>query len=632
MNNSTFYRGYVPTKGKKSIMKFKDVPDQELLSEAAADDLSEYAGVLAADVILVDVDDLKMSDVMFQIIKDRKIRCRVYKTTRGKHFLFRNRKESGDFIQEKQLTKVKLACGLIADLKAGCNNGLEVLRYNGQDREILLDEDPEPLPFIFWPVIDAKCDLWQMKNGEGRNDALFSYMINCMRSGMNESQVRTLYHDVINKFIFADPMDEKELNGILRDEAFEKILVKKNKPNLRLIADLIIAKDHVVRCGDQLYIYQKAEGFFSADKNMINRRMLHYVPNLNRFQRKDIYEFLSLEAPEMNVADKRFILFKNGIYDSVEDKLINLSPDYLIPNRIPWNFNPDADGEQMDEAIQKWCCNDEGIYDLLEEMIGCCLYRENIFRMGFILVGNKRNGKSKFLKVLTDLIGECNTSAVSLHQLEMRFRDSLLYGKLLNAGDDIGDGVINASETLRKLISGDPVSAEFKGRDAFQYSSYATLIFSANVIPVIRDPTGAVKDRMIIIPFNAHFEEGAEGTDPNIMDVLLTDDNMEYLAFRGLVGLQRLLKNEKFTRPKAVVDAMKKYRLNADHIGVFLEDNADRIRNQTTDDVYMRYIRFCTDQGINPSGKEMLSRRIHQLLDHETSSRVINGKSVRIYK
>lgn len=93
MNNSTFYRGYVPTKGKKSIMKFKDVPDQELLSEDAADDLPEYAGVLAADVILVDVDDLKMSDVMFQIIKDRKIRCRVYKTTRGKHFLFRNRKE-----------------------------------------------------------------------------------------------------------------------------------------------------------------------------------------------------------------------------------------------------------------------------------------------------------------------------------------------------------------------------------------------------------------------------------------------------------------------------------------------------------------------------------------------------------
>lgn len=631
MNNSTFYRGYVPTKGKKSIMKFKDAPDQELLSEDAADDLSEYAGVLAADVILVDVDDLEMSDVMFQIIKDQKIRCRVYKTTRGKHFLFRNRKESGDFIQEKQLTKVKLACGLIADLKAGCNNGLEVLRYNGQDREILLDEDPEPLPFIFWPVTDAKCDLWQMKNGEGRNDALFRYMINCMRSGMNESQVRTLYHDVINKFIFADQMDEKELNGILRDEAFEKILVKKNKPNLRLIADLMIAKDNVVRCGDQLYIYQKAEGSYSADVGKINHRMLHYVPNLNRFQRKDVYEFLSLEAPEMNVADKRFILFKNGIYDSVEDKLISLSPEYLIPNRIPWNYNPCADGEQMDNAIRKWCCNNDDVYDLIEELIGCCIYRENTFRKFFILVGNKRNGKSKFLKVLEALVDKENTSAVSLHQIETRFRDSLLYGKLLNAGDDIRDGSISYTDTLKKLVSGEPVTAEFKGQRPFSYICYATLIFSANIIPKIRDDTGAVKDRMIIIPFNAHFEEGAEGTDPNIMDALLTDDNMEYLVCRALDGLQRLLKNKQFTIPKIVKAAMNKYRLESDPVGAFLEENANQIQNHTTDNVYMMYVRFCADNGINPSSKELLSRRINQLLGLETSSRLINGKSVRVY-
>lgn len=633
MKMNDLYRGFVKTKGKEPVSKFKNIPDQDLLSEDAAAVLPEYAGVLARDIVLIDVDNPEMSDVMFQIIQDQKIRCRVYKTTRGKHFLFWNRDEEGRYFIERQSTKGNLACGLAADVKAGCNNGIEVLKYDGKDREVLLDPSGlDPLPFIFWPVEGANCDLWKMKEGDGRNDALFRYMINCMRSGMNEDQVRFLYHEVINKYIFTDQMNEKELNGILRAEAFEKILVKKGKPDYETIADLMIAKDHVVRCNGVLYIYQKENGSYCSDHQIIKKRMHHYVRNLTITQKNNIFDLLQIFSPEKECADSRYILFQNGIYDSTADKLISPSPEYLIQNQIPWNYNPDADGEQMEAAIWKWCCDQDDIFDLIEEMIGYCMCRTLKFRKFFIFVGGKRNAKSTFLNVLTELIGPKNISNIALEQIGTRFINAKLMNKLVNIGDDIENAKITYTATLRKFVSGEGITVENKGQDPIDIRSYATLIFSANEIPVIIDPTGSTRDRMIIIPFNAHFEEGSTETDPNILETLMKPDNMEYLIRRGIKGLQRLLKNKQFTKPKVVEAAMNRYRLESDPIAAFLEEYGYQIEDHTTEDVLIKYIRFCEENDIRPAGKDALSKRIHQMMNLEAVPRKINGKSIRIYK
>ena len=51
------FRGYLPTKDKTPLIKFKDAKP---LSEVT--DLPEYAGLLAEDVILIDVDNYEQSE------------------------------------------------------------------------------------------------------------------------------------------------------------------------------------------------------------------------------------------------------------------------------------------------------------------------------------------------------------------------------------------------------------------------------------------------------------------------------------------------------------------------------------------------------------------------------------------
>ena len=51
---------------------------------------------------------------------------------------------------------------------------------------------------------------------------------------------------------------------------------------------------------------------------------------------------------------------------------------------------------------------------LLEEVIGYTFYRRNELRKAFILIGDKANGKSTFLDMIKNVLGEENVSALDI--------------------------------------------------------------------------------------------------------------------------------------------------------------------------------------------------------------------------
>ena len=84
------FKGFVPTKNKQCTMPFKGKSSEELLSFRDISVYPEYAGILNDNTVLIDIDEFEQSEILMKIIEDRQIACRVYETTRGKHFLFRN--------------------------------------------------------------------------------------------------------------------------------------------------------------------------------------------------------------------------------------------------------------------------------------------------------------------------------------------------------------------------------------------------------------------------------------------------------------------------------------------------------------------------------------------------------------
>ena len=626
------FKGYVPTKDKKCLMPFKNKPSSELQTYRQVRNLSEFAGILDDKVILIDVDDYDQSEKLMQIVEDYQYNCRVYQTTRGKHFIFMNVDDSGEFIVDKCGIKKMLACGITADIKVGCKNSYSILKYGDQERVIIYDIDDDeqygPLPKWLLPI-NTKTRFIDMEAGDGRNQALFNYILTLQSSDFSVEEARETLR-IINKYVLSDPLDEQELETLSRDEAFQKpVFFRKNSFLFDQFAHYLKSNNHIIKLNGQLHIYR--EGIYVDGVKDIEAQMIAHISNLSKAKRAEVLSYMDVMIRENSrMSSANYIAFKNGVYNLETDELEDFTPDYVITNKIPYDYNPEAYSEITDKTLNKLACQDENIRLLLEECIGYCFYRRNELRKSFILTGEKENGKSTFLAMVENLLGQENTASLDLKELGDRFKTAELVNKLANIGDDIGDEFIPNPAIFKKLASGNPISVERKGEDPFDFSNYAKLLFSANNIPRIKDKSGAVISRLVIIPFDARFSPDDPDYDPYIKYKLIQDEPMQYLINIGIEGLKRVLKNRRFTTSAKVESALAEYEENNNPILLFFKEEV-KIENEPTNLVYQKYTEFCLANSFSPMSNIEFSKQVKKHLNFDIANKTIRGKKYRIF-
>lgn len=623
-----FFKGYVETKNKKCIEKFKGRTDFKTFEQVQS--LPEYAGILAAETILIDVDDFEASEILFKVVKEYALTCRVYRTSRGKHFLFKN---SG---VPTNKTGCKLAIGLTADIKIGTRNSYEVLKYDNQNREILYDtaenEEAQQLPRWLFPV-KSKMEFLNMETGDGRNQGLFNYILTLQSNDFSVEEARETIR-IINKFVLKVPLSDDEIETVLRDDAFKKPVFFMGSTFLfDKFATFLKNNNHIIKINNQLHIYKN--GIYISGMAEIEAEMIQHIPGLNRAKRTEVLAYLDILIRENSKAeDANLIAFENGLYNIVDDSFVEFTPEHIITNKIRWKYNPEAYSELADKTLNKIACNDPQIRALLEEAIGYCFYRRNELGKAFILTGDKSNGKSTFLSMVQCLLGDENISSLDLKELGDRFKTAEMFGKLANIGDDIGDEFIANPAIFKKLVTGERVSAERKGQNPFEFNNYSKLLFSANNIPRIKDKTGAVQRRLTIIPFDARFSADDPDFNPYIKHLLKTDEVMEYLINLGVAGLKRVLLNRKFTGSTKVQKAMDEYEENNNPIIGFFrecEDEEFQIENEPTNVVYKRYQEYCLANSLQPMSNIEFSKQVNRILNMRVENKWLNGKKHRIF-
>ena len=402
-----FFKGYVETKDKKCVEKFKNRTDFKNYKQVQL--LPEFAGILAEKTILVDIDDYEQSEIMLKIVQDKQLRCRVYKTTRGKHFLFNN----PDLVNNCS-THSTLACGIQADIKLGKRNSYSVLKFEDREREIIYDkadnEEADDVPKWMVPVKTSQ-DFLNMESGDGRNSALYAYILTLQSNDFSVEESRETIR-IINEYVLNDPLSPDELEVILRDEAFAKpIFFKGNSFLFDKFAVFLKNNHYIIRINGQLHMYK--DGIYISGQEEIESAMIDHIPSLNRAKRQEVMAYLNILIRENTyAASPRFIAFRNGIYDIIDDTFTDFTPEIVITNKIPWDFNRYASSDAIDTMLDNVSCNDIYIRTLLEEIVGSCMYRSNTLAGGkaFILTGTGSNGKSTYLKTLYNLLSEKNIS------------------------------------------------------------------------------------------------------------------------------------------------------------------------------------------------------------------------------
>lgn len=620
------YKGYTKNKGKKPLDKLKGVTEFRTLDEVQQFD--SYGGVLTDDAILIDIDSLDQSEIMMQIVEEYQLNCQVTRTEKGRHFTFKN---SGVTMCG---TGKKLACGLTADIKVGGKNTVECLKIDGNERFIeweYMDDDDSRLPKWLHPV-NTSVDLFDMEEGDGRDSTLYGYILTLTNAGFSMEETRETI-SIANKFVLKDSLSEEDIERITRDDAFPEETFYRGKVFLHNnFATFLKNNNRICRINGQLHVYKN--GVYVPGARDIEAAMLKYIPAMKAAQRVEVLKYLEIICDEVQSADANLIAFKNGIYDIVNDTMIDFSPDIVITNKIPWDYDPAAYSELVDKTFNKIACFDPAIRALLEESIGYSFYRRNEMSKSFFLTGQGSNGKSTFIDILNNVVGEHNKSSLGLEELDERFSIATLANKLINTGDDISDEFWNGRSTanFRKLVSGNEVKAEFKGQDAFFMKPYAKFFFSANALPRIRSKGfEAIKRRLVIIPFNAKFSKSDPDYDAYIIYKLRTEEAMKYVIRIGIEGLKRVL-TDGFTTSEKVEKEIEDYELENNPILLWVQEfTLEKIVNQPTKNIHKAYRMFCVENGFSEMTLSTFSKELSRRYGLNVKRVRINGDLIGIY-
>jgi putative DNA primase/helicase len=378
-------------------------------------------------------------------------------------------------------------------------------------------------------------------------------------------------------------------------------------------------------------------GIYKSGYRFIENKMIELIPALKANSRTEVLKFLEIITPEETfTSDANLIAFRNGVYDLSTDQLMTFSPEYIITNMIPWDYNPSAYSELCDKTLNKIACQDAEIRSLLEEAIGYCFFRQNELSKSFLMVGSGSNGKSTFLDMVKNVVSRQNYVALDIGELSERFSTSSMFGKLACFGDDSDDSFLEgkAIAQFKKIVSGNDLKGENKGQDVFFFKPYTKLFFSFNELPRMRNKGFfAIKRRLVIIPFNATFSKEDPDFDSGITWKLKKQDVAEYLVQLGIQGLKRVLANQAFTESKKVNDEVETFEKDNNPLLLFLDEvEEEEILNHETKEVFARYDLFCHENGFQKMAMQTFTKQINKTLGCDRKDVRINGKKVIVFK
>jgi len=567
-------------------------------------DFDNLAVLVPEPFIVLDFDTSRDAEIILNVVKELDLKCLVMKTTRGVHLWFKSPEPM------KNSIKTKCAIGLHYDVRSWGKLSYTVVKRDGKWREwiktVPADEIQE-LPVWLKPL-SSKYRFKDMEDGDGRNQALYEYILTMQSKGYNREQIRKTIK-LINNYVFKEPLSESELGTILRDESFrddEELLEtvalnecfdEDGKFKHNKFAELLVKQMKIVTVNEQCYVYK--DGYYQRAEREIDKEMIRLYPRSKRAQRAEVLDYIkiltTIKASDIPLQEY-IINLKNGRLDVRTNKLLEFDPEVIDFARIPVTYDPDAYSADLDKMLNKVFKHDREVIDLFEEMVGYILIKNARFRKGFLLYGSGSNGKSTVLNLLKKFIGEENLSTVELKKLSDPFLTAELELKLANIGDDIDPKEITDTGTIKKLFTGESMTVQRKYQDPFILKNYAKMIFSCNQLPRILDKSQGMYSRLMLIPFTATFTADDEDFDPFIEDKVTTDEALSYLLNIGLRGLRRLLHNNRFTEPKVVKDALEEYKTSNSTVLTWIEEEGIKtteLLGQPTDRLFSQFKDWC---------------------------------------
>jgi phage/plasmid-associated DNA primase len=145
-------------------------------------------------------------------------------------------------------------------------------------------------------------------------------------------------------------------------------------------------------------------------------------------------------------------------------------------------------------------------------------------------------------------------------------------------------------------------------------------------MPVSPDETDAFVVRLIIISFPNQFL--GDKANPNLLNELTTEAEMSALLSMLIRRLLRVLETGINAPHSSIEENYEKYISSSNPIRIFVEKYIEGSINndETKQDVYNSYERFCMENRLSKESSETFSRRLKK--DYDFKDKQVRGKGI----
>jgi len=429
-----------------------------------------------------------------------------------------------------------------------------------------------------------------------------------------------------------------------REQATKYITEKKEQktPQTEEINPVLLAKEIMEKytfvledISDNLYYFDEKEGIYSPKvKRLLKREIAKVLDEETRVKYyPDVENWIISTADIRTIDDNPDLLaVQNGILNVKTRELKDFTKDLFITRKLQWKYDKDAKCPKID-AFKLRILPEEHKRLLVQEYEGYCLYGDLIYKKAYIANGKTDTGKTVHQNLLSALLGEANLSHQTIQALNhVRFSPAELFGKMGNFVDDLPSSIVKTTGFFKMALGHGTIPAEHKGKDPFNFENKAKFWINANDLPPIAkwEDTDAYFNRLLINDYEVQIP--IEEQNPNLIYELTTPEEMSGYLNECLDGLDRLLKNKKFTYAKTQEENRMIYTKRSDAAKWFAETFI-KITDEYSDyvfhdDLFHECVKICHQEQLKkiPSSGELTKAiQVNCVGAHYTKIRKVIG-------
>ena len=311
---------------------------------------------------------------------------------------------------------------------------------------------------------------------------------------------------------------------------------------------------------------------------------------------------------------------QNGIVSLKTGVCRGHNRDYLLSKLAGAAYDADAACPAWEQFIRDITQGDAELALYLQRMVGYCLTASVREQCVFFLYGTGSNGKSTFVDVISEIMGEyamaCQPETVMMRDRNTSARADIarLRSARLVTTYEPNDGARLDEGIVKQLTGGDKVTARFLYGKDFEFRPEFKILMATNYKPVIKGTDQGIWRRVKLVPFKLQLSDDKK--DKRLPDKLRREySGILNWAVAGAVGWYR----EGLPRCKAVDEAVQEYRSEMDRVQQFIDDcitpaDGSALRASS---LYQCYRGWCQEQGERyPIGTTKFYSEMKRRYDH----------------